>query len=68
MTGQASNCRRATMLEAKREAAPLKLADVFDDSLAGDLARLRVRRRLMRALPEDTADVRETMIQELLTP
>ncbi len=56
------------MLEAKREAAPLKLADVFDDSLAGDLARLRVRRRLMRALPEDTADVRETMIQELLTP
>jgi hypothetical protein len=41
---------------------------VFDDSLAGDLARLEARRVLRREFPELTAEQREAVIVEVLTP
>jgi hypothetical protein len=55
----------ATELSARAGASRRVL---FDNTLAGDLARLEVRRRLRVEFPELTAEQREAVIVEVLTP
>lgn len=44
------------------------LCQTFEDSLAGDLARLQVRRKLRHEFPELKADEVDALLEELLTP
>jgi hypothetical protein len=44
------------------------LCEAFEDCLAGDLARLQVRRKLRQEFPELKRDEVEALIEELLTP
>ena len=46
----------------------LPFAAAFQDTLAGDLARLQVRRRLRNAFPGISPQIAEDLIEELLTP
>ena len=44
------------------------LCKTFDDSLAGDLARLQVWRKLRHEFPDTKRDEIDALIEELLTP
>lgn len=54
---------RAIALERR-----LPLCVAFDESLAGDVARMQVRRRLRREMPDATREELTWAIEEELTP
>lgn len=65
------NGLRSSTLRFARDLAALHcqhLCALFDDSLAGDVARLEVRRKLRRTFPWAEGEIIEALIQELLTP
>ena len=49
-------------------ACGMPFAAAFQDTLAGDLARFQVRRRLRNAFPGISPQTAEELIEELLTP
>ena len=65
-----NSLRSSTLRLAWRVAASRHehLCTTFEDSLAGDLARLQVRRKLRHDFPNTTRDQIEALIEELLTP
>ena len=65
-----SSLRSSTIRLARGVAASRHehLCQTFEDSLAGDLARLQVRRKLRQEFPELKRDEVEALIEELLTP
>ena len=65
-----SSLRSSTIRFARGVAASRHehLCQTFEDSLAGDLARLQVRRKLRHEFPELKGDEVEALIEELLTP
>ena len=68
--GDDAPLRLSTIRIARDLAAPRgqRFCEVFADSLAGDLARLEIRRKLRRALPGVEGEIIETLIEDLLTP
>ena len=65
-----SSLRSSTLRLARSVAASRheRLCKTFEDSLAGDLARLQVWRKLRHDFPNTTRDQIEALIEELLTP
>jgi len=65
------NSLRTSTLRFARDLAALRgqpLRELFNDSLAGDVARFEVRRKLRRTFERAEAEIIETLIEELLTP
>ena len=46
----------------------MRVRDCFDESLAGDLARMQARRALRKAFPDATAVELQAAVDEVLTP
>jgi hypothetical protein len=65
------NSLRSSTLRLARNFAASRhehLCKTFEDSLAGDLARLQVWRKLRREFPKTEREEIDALIEELLTP